>query len=427
MRKRIIYIIAILGLALGIAACTTEPQIAENWELNNVSAKDAVENIPCNEINSAQRQITQAVNAIIDFDEPNQETLSTLGLWKEGEFDKLTWEGNPKAPENAPQHAGVQKRLEGRQTECANGTSETTTSAVPTVAATSEDCKEGWPLTYDPNKDLNVMSDGVDNAKEDIEAIKSDPRNLAYRAHNLEFWDNPNNWKPLTTNDGKCISREGEMLFAKVEGGLTAKGVTVDENALAPASYYNTGMNADGPLVNPTPGITGDRSAIVYTLEDGTKVIVLKRCANLALPAPPKHYHKTPIPGSTPPPGKGGPPPVTQPPGKPPVTQPPGTTQPPPPPPPAPKAPQQDPYPRGNAPIGGGPNANPGPGVQQPYMPPPAAPYTPPPPPPPVVVPPAQGGPAPIETPRYTPPPETGAPAPSAPETACIPPPGGSC
>lgn len=72
------------------------------------------------------------------------------------------------------------------------------------------------------------------------------------------------------------------------------------------------------------------------------------------------------------------------PPPPPPPTTPP--TNPPPPPPPTnePKDPAEDPYPRGNAPIGGGPNADPGPGT---YIPPqemeqpPAAPRVDPPPP----------------------------------------------
>lgn len=83
--------------------------------------------------------------------------------------------------------------------------------------------------------------------------------------------------------------------------------------------------------------------------------------------------------GGTPPGTGGGNPPPSNPPGTEPPPPPHITTTPPPPPPNDGKIPTLDPYPRGNAPQGGGPNATPGPGIQLPYTPPPAAPYTPPP------------------------------------------------
>lgn len=343
MRKLIAIAVMILMAALGLAACGTSSDTGENWRPINVTLDGSVENIACDQIDSAIRQVNKAV------DKQDEDLLKQLGLL----------DGN-KVSDKVD---SVRKRLDTTKSSCNQ----------VKVEASAADCPDGTPLKYDPNQGLNVKTGGVKNSKEDLEAIKEDPRNLAYRGHNLKLWEDANNWKPLTTNEGKCLSKDGEILYAKVEGALTASTTKVDENAIAPAGYYNTGMNQNGPVVNPTPGITGNLDAIIYTLPDGTKVIVLKRCANLALPSAPPQYTKVEVPGSTPP---GEKPPTTVPPTNPP-TNPPTTT----PPGPSPKVPSQDPYPRGNAPQGGGQNATPGPGVQQPYTPPPAAPYTPPPPP----------------------------------------------
>ncbi len=102
------------------------------------------------------------------------------------------------------------------------------------------------------------------------------------------------------------------------------------------------------------------------------------------------------------------------------------------------KIPGQDPYPQGNAPVGGGPNANSGPDV---YIPPaemtqpPATPYVPPAPPapvPPAPQPPTSSNPnpdpVPTRDPAPPPPPQPSAPPPSvAPSTCPIPPGQTSC
>lgn len=350
MLKKLITILAMLGMvSLGLVACGSETNASENWRPINLTLEGSVESVKCDQIDSAIRQVDRAVN------EQDEELLQELGLLKDSKLNNAVVKT-------------VRERLNATKLKC-DGVA---------VEATAADCPDGTPLTYDPNKDFNVVSGGVKNRKEDLAAIKADPRNLAYRAHDLGFWENPNDWDTLVTNEGKCLSRKGESLLAKVEGALTASSTKVDENGKANANWYNTGMNAGGPVINPAAGIEGNLDAIVYTLADGTVIVVLKRCGNLALPSAPKHYTPVHIPGSRKPqpPGTGGPPPTTVTPPPPGKECPPGTTG---------TWPvckdgvNQDPGNRGNATQGGGQNRNTSdPGTRAPYTPPPAAPYVPP-------------------------------------------------
>ena len=408
-RRTTAVIAALLALIFVISACGGN---SEGWTLTNLTGTGNVEAVACDQIDSARDTTNEAVS--------NEDTsaLATIGLWVNGKLD-----------ENALNE--VRDRLDKWEEKCSQGPPPTPTT---TVSAGPNDCPNSTALTYDPNTDMSVVSSGIENRAEDLAAIKKDPRNLAMRAHNLKLWDDPKNWAPLTSNEGKCLSTEGAILFAKVEGALTASTTVVDENAEAPAGYYNTGMDQDGVLVNPSAGINGDMRAIKYTLADGTDVIVLKRCANLALPSPPREYTRKEIPGS----GGGNPPTTGTPPTNPPTNPP---TEPPTEPPTPPVCPPgmtgqpplcKDTPAQGPAqvvPEQQRPNVLPArPDHEQPTR--PASPlptYTVPSTPAPVVVPSSQGGPTAHPTPRPTPPaPETGAPAPTAPETECIPAPGTS-
>jgi hypothetical protein len=320
MRKIIFIITTILGVLLGLTACSGAPTnnggvVAA--EPHNVSEKSSVTCADRDAVVKGMEKVGSNAGSLASKADPGK----LRGEW------------------GIPDAAAFDARLrEIREMVCL-GTSSSTPAT--SVTAKASDCPQGSPLTYDPNKDLNVVSGGVQNTREDLAAIRKDPRNLAYRANNLGFWANAHDWKALVSNDGKCLSAEGEKLFAKVEGALTASSTKTDEHAQAPAGMYNTGMNAQGPVVNPTPGIDGNLAAITYTLKDGTKVIVLKRCGNLALPGKPPAYPERPVPGSKPAPPA---PPV---PGPPPVVPPNGGGNPPPvvPPvvPPAPKVPSPAP------------------------------------------------------------------------------------
>lgn len=238
-------------------------------------------------------------------------------------------------------------------------------------------------------------------------------QNSGNNAQRLAIWSNafglyadPNNWKPLV--NGNCLSRDGQALYYRFSGALEASGTTFTE-AQAPATGSNSGVNRGTYGVAATPGISGNRKAIKVTLADGSFVYIMVRCGNVVTTKP-SNLPKVPTDNRVKTPA----PPVT-------TTSiltptPPRTL--------TPKNPAQDPFPRGNAPVGGGRNLDPGPGV---YIPPstivhppttarvnPAPPVA-----ATVTVPPVGSTPDPAPAPA----PEPSAPAPSAPATgtSCAP------
>lgn len=162
----------------------------------------------------------------------------------------------------------------------------------------STSCPSGFDVRLDANINGNVDSDGIQNSSEDIEGLRHDPRDLTFRANLMGLWEDRNNWKPFVTPDEKCYSDKGIEVFNLVKGALTGAGVQVEENAQAPADWYNTGMANGVAAVNPTPGISGNRAAIKYTLRDGTVIYVLKRCKNVPLPSKPSGMPEKPLPDS---------------------------------------------------------------------------------------------------------------------------------
>lgn len=306
-----------------------------------------------------------------------------------------------------------------------SSTASSSPASDPTQDATS--CEPAFAQTAAANEQNQVDSkfeEALAAAKAEAASIPDPERKVlleqsSTNAHRLAIWahafglhDNPNDWQGLV--DGNCLSSEGERLFYQYEGALNAKGTTF-EMAEAPANAFNSGVSNGTYGVASTAGITGDRTAIKVTLGDGTVVYIMVRCGNPVFAGKPSLPD---VPTDNPPP------PVT-----PPTDTPPGT-----PPPVTPKNPAEDPYPRGNAPVGGGRNADPGPGT---YVPPaqmeqpPDTPRVNPAPPPaaPPAAPPSSGGSGPAPTvpkpdPAPAPAPEPEAPAPSAPETGCVPIPG---
>ena len=234
-------------------------------------------------------------------------------------------------------------------------------------------CPEHMKQNFDPNKDGNFASNGVNNTNDILALSGRDARALAFYAHrsNLVASDDPS---PLLIPDNTCLSQAGQEAWNMLKGALTASGTKVNLDAQAPENYYNTGMVNGQPVVDTHPGIGGDRAAIEYTFPDGTKLIVLKRCSNLALPSQgdlPQAVtnHQRP-PGTT-----VTPPPTTTKPVCPP-DMPHGT------PPNCKDDPVRDPAQQGSAPVGNGQNQDQGAGAKQPYTPPPATTYQAPPPPP---------------------------------------------
>lgn len=189
---------------------------------------------------------------------------------------------------------------------------------------------------------------------------------LAIYASAAHLWTNPNDTSGLLTPDGTYLSQKGIMLWASLQGALTAKGVT-NHVGNAPANWYNTGVTNGTFGRSATPGIYGNRTALLVIFPDGSKFVALRRCGNLAFPDK----------------------------GRLPVVPTDNRL--------AKKIASQDPFAQGNAPIGGGQNQNPGPGTytSTPDKPGPN-PYTPPPSPSPMPTGSATPDPQPTPTPEAT-------------------------
>lgn len=293
-----------------------------------------------------------------------------------------------------------------------------------------------YPLTFQTEgelPELQLLPDksgsthAVETHTDVVKGLKENPRFLAAFANRLapSLWANGSDWKPLATEDNKCLSSKGVEVLGKIMTIFEFQLDNVNENALADRNLVNMGMTAEGLVSNAVPGIDGDRSAIVYRFKDGTEVTVLKRCANLPRrtpvypTVPPSRFNPAPVPAPKPVPTTV--PPTTTVPTTTTTTTtvPPTTTTTVPPPPPVtvvPKVPEEDPYPQGNAPQGGGPNEDPGPGQYVPpeemERPPETSRTNPPPPPPPAPAPAVPDEPVSTPTPTTlvtTPPVEPGA------------------
>lgn len=339
-------------------------------------------------------------------------------------------------------------------------TSTSTSTVTSTVKAAVTECPGTTPLNFNPGApadgNLVPVKEGSVHAvetDEDVQqAMKDDPRILAGWAKKLwqSKYPDSDNWKQFVASNGKCLNEKGQKVLDNVLALLTADSTEVDENAQASPDMVNSFMGADGVRSYAEGGITGDLRAVEYTLPNGKKVTVLKRCGNFAdngksfPPGNPPPGASTPPP--SPPPTTVVPPPTTEPP----LVCPPGTHGIPPncipicPEPCEPEPPVVCPPGMHGTPPACKDNVADGPGrvvdVPQrpnplparpdleepdaPDVPRPTAPYTPPAPAPVTPVPTDQGGPTAIPTPRETPTPEADAPTEEEPEEQCIPAPG---
>lgn len=243
---------------------------------------------------------------------------------------------------------------------------------------------------------------GVDSAT----AKESSQKILAAAGHNAAYlnllakdaFNLPN--VPATadmlTPDGTCLSEAGRQVDHDLGVVMSASGQQFSD---APANGYNSGITSRGiPVIDPNPGVSGPKKAVLYTLPNGSKVYIMVRCGNPVFIRPPQNvpHGCTDNGGCTPPPS-GCPWPLTN--GK--CVQ--------------PKNPNQDPARQHHVPTrvtGKNPPVTSGP--SSPAVSKPTGTYT------------APASPTPTPSPRPTPAPspESGAPSPSAPQTTCIPAPG---
>ena len=147
-----------------------------------------------------------------------------------------------------------------------------------------------------------------------LDRVKRDP-NLLIGAAVYFFPDGKKYTKRQLVKNGWATDK-AVQLVSRIQIALGQSRITPSK---APANGTNSGVAGGHVVVAATGGISGDRRAILVILPNGKKIWILARCGNPVTIGKPQHLDA--------------------------------------------KKWWQDPWARGNAPIGGGPNQDPGPGV----------------------------------------------------------------
>lgn len=397
-------LIGLLTLVLATSACSSQP----SWGLANLSDKGKVEAVQCDQIGSASEQLEDAVT------DGDSGALATMGVWVNNKLD----DGALK---------DVRERIKKRQDQCNTVTTTVSASASPSNTAKSLP-DDGDAGVRDSDGALRTVPlvgrDGEGVAPVDT---TNDPRSPAtlgvlLKCKQAKSWhdlvvcvgddqtykDAVNARKPQTGFDWNDVLRwANESVDARViqvfnldisdaEARNRVRELVGSDVDRLPIARHGCAMNTRRLEDNSIGDFTDCRQMVrvslaplVYTGDKVTGMLadrgIFVDCFNLWwIPQAIVKNGPPPQPGNPGTPGTGGgnPPGSTVPPTPP--TGPPTTTPGCPPgwtgTPPLCKDPaSDDPAARGNAPIGGGRNADPGPGVQQPYTPNPTTPYTPPP------------------------------------------------
>lgn len=166
-----------------------------------------------------------------------------------------------------------------------------TSSSEPADEPTDETCPARFVQKDITDKKLARFIKGGIDAKTAKESTKKLLAAVGHDASTLRFYAELFNIKDLPPKaemlnaDGTCLSEAGRQVHHDLTVVMNASGQKFGE---APAGAWNTGVDQNGnPVVDSQPGIRGNRKAVVYTLPDGTKVIIMVRCGNPALPKKP--------------------------------------------------------------------------------------------------------------------------------------------
>lgn len=205
-------------------------------------------------------------------------------------------------------------------------------AAVPVAVAA-----ETWKLEYSDYSNNRWFADGIteiQNASTDEEAaeaaqiwldeVKPDPNLLAAAAKAILDRDID---KTTLFKDG-WATQDAVQLVAEMQLALGKAQIVAED---APTNGTNSGVSNGIVVSSRTAGVSGNRKSIKITFADGRVIWVLARCGNVVTTSHPYF-----------PPGE--------------TDEKPGPKL-------EPKDPSKDPYPQGNAPVGGGKNQDPGPGT----------------------------------------------------------------
>lgn len=397
---RVIFaIVAILGVTLGLTACSSDDP-AVDWSSFNLSNDGAVENLDCVLFDTskgydeqpARGPIWQTLTAIADNDTDALKSLygsdAPSDEAKQKVRDRLDARlkgckpGDEQRTDVTGTTGGLQQLPVVQGGDIVRGDSTAspeTPSVVPADAIEKCGTLATWQSLVDCMGSQQWYIDGINQMQpytgfnwEDVKKWGMDSKGFDARViqvYNLEISD-----VDARSAVRSLIGEEAAKTLQIVRNGDFVNTRGLEEGKLSPFLDRKRQVRVSlAPLVYANGKPSGMRSdAGVFV--DCLNVWAIPKSVGTVPPNPARDVPPPPSnpPGTVPPPSS--PPPSSPPPPPPPVI----TTTPPPPPPPG-KLPTVDPYPRGNAPQGGGQNATPGPGVAQPYTPPPATPYTPPP------------------------------------------------
>lgn len=167
-----------------------------------------------------------------------------------------------------------------------------------------KECPNWYEQRLDPNRQFRFESNGFKGTPRQkraqfITALAHDYRYLAFVAEALFQQSIDRNRLYTMVGGESCLSQAGRRLHREVKGALMASGIRTGQ---APSNAFNTGMKAGHPVVAKQRGIYGDRTATVYRLPDGSKLVVLDRCGNIVLLKKPERLLEGPTDNPPPPP-----------------------------------------------------------------------------------------------------------------------------
>lgn len=166
------------------------------------------------------------------------------------------------------------------------------TVTAPAAVTAPEECEGSWRVNINDRGELNrFVAEGfapLSRARTKAQAeraafswlrdvVKGDPV-LLDGAAQVVLGTDADKYEPADLRDDNCISPEGVALFHQLEGALSTADFSPDDPS---ASALNTGVSNGNVVAAATPGITGDRSGVTMELENGDKLGLMARCANL--------------------------------------------------------------------------------------------------------------------------------------------------
>lgn len=178
--------------------------------------------------------------------------------------------------------------LKDRSSECAG-------EDVTATTASTKECSASWKMeksvVFDNNywfedgiieiKNATTDEDAVKASRVWLDRVRKEPVKLVGAIG--VFLKEEVDKSKLIDSDG-CASDKAMEYVIELRLVLTTAQVTIEA---APDGGHNSGMNDQGVVFDPEPGVGGDRTAIKIILPDGTVVWIMAKCGNLVTPGLP--------------------------------------------------------------------------------------------------------------------------------------------